>query len=92
MRNRLVDVDDILVEQLERLNDLDEDEMKGDKLKNEIARARAISGIAAPIINGRRLALDAIKLSVELPKGVEIPDALKHKKPEALPPPPGSKK
>ena len=55
-RNTLTDLNNHLFMQLERLN---EEELSGEKLQEEIARARAISNLAAQIINNGSLVLRA---------------------------------
>lgn len=56
VKNTLGDLNNHLFEQIERLND---EELKGDKLKEEIERARAVSSIASQIINNGNLVLKA---------------------------------
>ena len=56
MKNKLVDLNNHLFEQLERLNDTD---MKGEKLSTEIERSKAMTSVAAAIISNAKLALDA---------------------------------
>jgi len=56
LKNKLVDLNNHLFEALERLND---DELKGDALSEEMDRAKAISGIAGQIIANGTLALRA---------------------------------
>lgn len=56
VKNRLVDLNNHLFEQMERLND---DELEGEKMTKEISRAKAMSLIASQIIGNARLALDA---------------------------------
>lgn len=77
MRNKQIDLDNHLFEQLERLND---DKLKGEKLTEEVTRAKAMQGIAAQIINSRKLQLDAVRLASageikghDLPEGFEQP-------------------
>lgn len=60
MKNKLTDLNNHLFEQLERLND---DELKGEDLKREISRSRAMTDVAQQIIDNGRLALDAVKVS-----------------------------
>lgn len=56
VKNTLGDLNNHLFEQLERLND---ESIKGDKLKEEIERAKAVSSIASQIINNGNLVLKA---------------------------------
>lgn len=56
IKNTLGDLNNHLFEQLERLND---ESIKGDKLKEEIERERAVSSIASQIINNGNLVLKA---------------------------------
>lgn len=58
MRNNLTDLNNHLFEQLERLND---EELKGDALKEEIQRSKSIEDVAKQIINNGRLVLDSQK-------------------------------
>jgi len=59
MKNKLSDLNNHLFEQLERLN---QDELIGDKLQEEIDRAKAMSLIATQIVNGAKTTVDAMKL------------------------------
>lgn len=59
MKNKLVDLNDHLFVQLERLNDEDID---GDTLHQEIARSKAVAVVASNIVNNAKLVLEAEKL------------------------------
>ncbi|WP_440894941.1 hypothetical protein ACS127_10215 [Amphibacillus sp. Q70] len=58
MKNTLGDLNNHLFAQLERLGDED---LKGEVLKEEIARAKSVSEVAAKIIDNGQLVLDARK-------------------------------
>ncbi|MNW37042.1 hypothetical protein D3C74_140730 [compost metagenome] len=75
MRNTLGDLNNHLFAQLERLSD---EELNGDKLSDEINRAKAITSVASQIIsNGtlvleaRRLADDRMNADTAIPKMLE---------------------
>jgi len=91
MKNKASDLHDILFEQLERLKDLDDDDMKSRKLQNEILRAEAMNKVAAKLIDNGKMGLDAIRLYVEASGKVELPDSYRWVDREALalPPPKG---
>lgn len=59
MKNTLGDLNNHLFSQLERLND---EELKGDELVEEIHRAKAINDVASRIIANGSLVLQAKKL------------------------------
>lgn len=57
MKNKLSDLNNHLFEELERLND---EELVGDKLNEEINRAKAITDVAEKIIDNGNLVLKAV--------------------------------
>lgn len=62
MKNTLADLNNHLFAQLERLNDED---LKGEELKEEINRSKAVMGIAKNIINTGHLVLQGQKFMDE---------------------------
>ncbi|MCG7551600.1 hypothetical protein [Pseudoalteromonas sp. Of7M-16] len=58
MKNKLVDLNNHLFAQLERLGDED---LTGEKLKEEIARGKAITSVSKEIVSNANLVLDAEK-------------------------------
>ncbi|WP_138751763.1 hypothetical protein [Paenibacillus sinopodophylli] len=75
MRNTLGDLNNHLFSQLERLSDED---LSGEKLAEEINRAKAVTSVASQIIsNGslvleaRRLADDRLNADTSIPKMLE---------------------
>ncbi|MFB5268122.1 hypothetical protein ACE41H_15245 [Paenibacillus enshidis] len=59
MRNTLGDLNNHLFAQLERLSD---EELSGDKLAEEITRAKAVTSVASQIIANGSLVLEATRL------------------------------
>ena len=58
MKNKLTDLNNHLFAQLERLS---EEDLKGDRLEEEIRRAHAITAVAKQIINNGQMVLHAHK-------------------------------
>jgi len=56
MKNKLSDLNNHLFAQLERLS---EEDLQGEKLKEEVERTKAIKAISQEIVSAGRLALDA---------------------------------
>ena len=61
-RNTLADLNNHLFAQLERLNDED---LKGDKLTEEIERSKAVTNVAKEIIANANIVLQARKYTTE---------------------------
>lgn len=60
MKNTMGDLNNHLFAQLERLSD---EELTGDKLSEEINRAKAVTSVASQIIANGSLVLEAAKLT-----------------------------
>lgn len=75
MNNKLIDLNNHLFAEIERLGDED---LKGDKLAQEIERAKAITGVASQIIANGSLALKAeqFKSEVVSAKEAKVPKFL----------------
>ncbi len=71
MKNTLGDLHNHLFAQLERLGDED---LNGDKLKEEISRAKAVTGIASQIIANGNLVLSSIRTKEEFFSDRVLPD------------------
>lgn len=56
MKNKLADLNDHLFCQMERLSN---EELKGDELKEEIERSKAVTSVAHAIIGNGKLVLEA---------------------------------
>lgn len=79
MKNTLTDLNNILFEQLERLNDnyIMEDK---EKARLELERAKGMSQIASQIANTAKTQLDAFRFAEEFRiKQSEMPDLLKNR-------------
>lgn len=74
MKQNLSDLNGYLFEQLDRLNDIDS---TGDDLKEEIERAKAVSGIADNVIKTADLVLEGQKfLGDRLNADAKLPNML----------------
>jgi len=62
IKNKISDLNNILFEQLERLND---DDLKGDDLQQEINRAASIVTVAQQVISNHNVQVDGIKILME---------------------------
>lgn len=62
VKNTLADLNNHLFMQIERLGD---EELKGEKLEEEIKRAQAITSVSAQVINNGELVLKASKFMQE---------------------------
>lgn len=76
MKNKLTDLNNHLFAQLERLGDEDLD---SEKLKDEIARSKALTAVSSQIVNNARLALDAQIAVRDLQLGNRLPSMLEAK-------------
>ena len=66
MKNTLVDLNNHLFEQMERLND---DELTNEQLEKEIKRTDAMKDIATQIISNASILLKATELNMEYSRG-----------------------
>ncbi len=58
MKNTLVDLNNHLFAEMERLSD---ENLTGEALDSEISRAKALTGVSSQIIQNGKLVLDAIR-------------------------------
>jgi hypothetical protein len=70
MKNTLSDLNDLLFEEIKRLGS---EEMVGDKLMEEVCRAKSISEIAGRVIETGSLVLDAHKARASATAQIDIP-------------------
>lgn len=70
MQNKLIDLNNHLFAEIERLGDED---LTGEELLKEVSRAHAITGIATQIINNGKLMLNALKAADEIPTVEKYP-------------------
>lgn len=68
-RNTSADLNNHLFEQLERLNN---EEVYGEDLKEEISRSKAIANVSRVIIDNAKLSLEARKLRADLTGEVNL--------------------
>ena len=63
MRNTLADLNNILFEQMERLQD---DELKGENLDTELKKTKSIVDVASTVIENATLSLEAQKFLIDM--------------------------
>jgi len=77
MKNTLIDLNNHLFEEMERLND---DELNNEELDKEIRRAKAMTDISGQIIENAALGLNAEKLRAEYGnRNIHLPGMLENK-------------
>lgn len=77
MKNTLIDLNNHLFEEMERLND---DELNNEELDKEIRRAKAMTDISGQIIENAALGLNAEKLRAEYGnRNIHLPGKLENK-------------
>ena len=80
MKNKLIDLNNHMFEQMERLND---DDLTDDQLEKEVKRARATEGLATNIIDNAKLALESQKFIQDYGYSAptpQLPEMLEQKK------------
>jgi hypothetical protein len=77
MKNKLIDLNDHLFMQLERLGD---ESLSKDELRHEIERSKAIASISSQIVSNASLVLDAQKFRTEYAGRVELPSMIEGNK------------
>lgn len=73
MKNKLIDLNNHLFAQLERLGDED---LSGTKLREEVERSKAMTAVSREIIDNGRLAMDAFKMAQGMAEGTKAPAML----------------
>lgn len=73
-KNKMEDLNNLLFEQLERLNDESLD------LEQDLKRAKAISDVSDKVIQSADLSFKVMKLRAEMTGNVETPEMLEVKK------------
>lgn len=68
-RNKLTDMHNILMEQLERLND---DDLTDEELQAEIKRSRAMADISAQIVDNARVHIEAAQFQADYNRGTPV--------------------
>lgn len=76
MKNSLIDLNDHLFAQLERLND---ESLKGDDLKDEIERSKAMTSVSGKVIENASLVLEEHKLRLDHVNLQDLPKMLENK-------------
>lgn len=75
MKNKMTDLNDHLFAQLERLNDED---LKGEELAEEIERSKAVTAVSKEIVSNGKLVLEASKLAADnFGRDMKMPPMLK---------------
>ena len=71
VKNTLLDMHNILMEQLERLND---DELTDEQLDKEIKRSKALGDTAKVIVDNSKTMLEAQKVALEYGVDSDVPN------------------
>lgn len=74
MATSLMDLNDRLFRELDRLDSVDNKDAEA--LEKEIARAQAIKGIASEIISNANVCVRAAQVSIDVGEAVRIPKGL----------------
>lgn len=73
MKNKLIDLNNHLFMQLERLG---EEKLSGVRLREEVERSKAMTAVSREIIDNGRLAMDAFKMAQNIKDGTKAPAML----------------